>query len=79
MQRTGRGPKGGTGFGSGKRGRPQTVGYKRGRRAAFWLVNQPRYKVQFPVRSIAEQQFNSEIARHFTEALAYAQRNHRIR
>jgi hypothetical protein len=79
MQRTGRGPKGGTGFGSGKRGRPQTVGYKRGRRAAFWLVDQPRYKVQFPVRLIAERQFKSEIAQHFTEALAYAQRNPRIR
>ena len=79
MQRTGRGPKGGTGFGSGRPGRPQTVGYKRGIKPAFWLVNQPNYKVQFPVRSIAERQFRAEIARHFTEALADAQRNPRIR
>ena len=79
MQRTGRGPKGGTGFGSGKPGRPQTVGYRRGIKPAFWLVNQPNYKVQFPVRSIAERQFKAEIARHFTEALAHAQRNPRIR
>jgi hypothetical protein len=79
MQRTGRGPKGGTGFGSGRPGRPQTVGYRRGIKPAFWLVNQPNYKVQFPVRSIAERQFKAEIARHFTEALAYAQRNPRIR
>ena len=79
MQRTGRGPKGGTGFGSGKPGRPQTVGYRRGIKPAFWLVNQPNYKVQFPVRSIAELQFKAEIAKHFTEALADAQRNPRIR
>ena len=78
MQRAGRGPKGGTGFGSGRPGRPQTVGYKRGIKPAFWLVNQPNYKVQFPVRSIAERQFRAEIARHFTEALADAQRNPRI-
>ena len=79
MQRTGRGPKGGTGFGSGRPGRPQTLGYKRGIKPAFWLVNQPNYKVQFPVRSIAERQFKAEIARHFTEALANTQRNPRIR
>jgi hypothetical protein len=79
MQRTGRGPKGGTGFGSGRPGRPQTVGYRRGIKPAFWLVNQPNYKVQFPVRSIAERQFKAEITRHFAEALADAQRNPRIR
>lgn len=75
MQRTGRGPKGGTGMGSGKPGRPQTVGYKRGFKAAFWIVDQPRYKVQFPVREIAERQFRAEIGGHFREALEWAQKN----
>ena len=75
MQRTGRGPKGGTGMGSGKPGRPQTVGYKRGFKAAFWIVDQPRYKVQFPVRKIAERQFRAEIGGHFREALEWAQKN----
>ena len=75
MQRTGRGPKGGTGMGSGKPGRPQTVGYKRGIKAAFWIVDQPRYKVQFPIREIAERQFRAEIGGHFREALEWAQKN----
>lgn len=75
MQRTGRGPKGGTGIGTGKPGRPQTVGYKRSFKAAFWIVNQPRYRVQFPVRQIAERQFRAEIGGHFREALEWAQRN----
>jgi hypothetical protein len=74
-QRSGRGPKGGTGKGSGNPGRPQTVGYRRGLRAAFWVVDQPRYPVLFPVRQIAEAQFKAEIGGHFRTALEDALRN----
>jgi len=75
MQRTGKEPKGGTGIGSGRPGRPQTTGYKRGIKAAFWIVNAPRYRVQFPVRQIAEAQFKAEIGGHFRTALEWAQNN----
>jgi len=75
MQRMGKGPKGGTGIGSGKPGRPQTAGYKRGIKAAFWMTSAPRYRVQFPVREIAERQFKAEIGGHFREALEQALRN----
>ena len=72
MQRMGKGPKGGTGIGSGKPGRPQTTGYKRGIKAAFWMVNAPRYTVRFPVRQIAEAQFRAEVGGHFRTALEQA-------
>jgi hypothetical protein len=75
MQRTGTGPKGGTGIGSGKPGRPQTAGYKRGIKAAFWMTNAPRYRVQFPVRVIAEAQFKAEVGGHFRTALEWALNN----
>jgi hypothetical protein len=75
MQRTGKGPRGGTGFGSGKPGRPQTTGYRRGIRPAFFLVRNPRYQVRFPVRQLAMQQFRREIGPNFTAALEWAQRN----
>lgn len=72
VQRTGRGPKGGTGKGSGRPGRPQTKGYRRGLRPAFWIVDTPQYDVQFPFRRIAQQQFNAEINGHFSTALQQA-------
>jgi hypothetical protein len=75
MQRTGRGPKGGTGKGTHKPGRPQTVGYKRDIKAAFYLVRNPRYQVRFPVRQLAMDQFRREIGPNFTAALEWAQRN----
>jgi hypothetical protein len=75
MQRMGKGPKGGTGIGSGKPGRPQTVGYKRGIKAAFWMVSTPRYRVQFPVRAIAAAQFKAEVGGHFRTALEQALKN----
>lgn len=75
MQRTGRGPKGGTGPGSGNPGRPQTSGYQRGIRPAFFIVRRPRYKVRFPVRKLAMMQFRREIGPNFTAALEWAQRN----
>jgi hypothetical protein len=77
LQRTGRGPKGGTGKGSGQRGRPQTVGYRRGVKPAFWIVDAPQYKVQFPFREIAQRQFNAEIGGHFEESLRWAMMNPR--
>jgi hypothetical protein len=75
MQRMGKGPKGGTGIGSGKPGRPQTTGYKRGIKAAFWMVDAPRYTVRFPVRQIAEAQFKAEVGGHFRTALEQALKN----
>lgn len=56
-QRAGRGPKGGTGKGSGQRGRPQTVGFKRGFRPAFNIVDQPNYERRFPIESVAMREF----------------------
>jgi hypothetical protein len=74
-QRYGKGPKGGTGIGSGNPGRPQTVGYRRGIKPAFWITEQPHYQVRFPVRVIAEQQFKAEVGGHFRQALEWALAN----
>jgi hypothetical protein len=57
-ERTGAGPKGGTGRGSGKRGRPQTVGYKRGFAPAFSVVDDaPNYERKFPIQSVAMREY----------------------
>ncbi len=72
VQRTGRRPKGGTGKGSGRPGRPQTKGYQRDLKPAFWIVDTPQYQVQFPLRQIAQRQFNAEIGEHFNAALQQA-------
>jgi hypothetical protein len=74
-QRYGKGPKGGTGKGTGNPGRPQTVGYRRGMKPAFWVIDQPHYHVQFPLRQIAQAQFKAEIGKQFTAALEWAQAN----
>jgi hypothetical protein len=74
-QRYGKGPKGGTGIGSGNPGRPQTVGYRRGIKPAFWITEQPHYQVRFPVRVIAERQFKAEVGGHFRQALEWALAN----
>ena len=74
-QRYGKGPKGGTGKGTGNPGRPQTVGYRRGFRPAFWITDQPHYQVRFPVRVIAEAQFKAEVGGHFRTALEWALKN----
>lgn len=76
-QRYGKGPKGGTGIGSGNPGRPQTVGYRRGINPAFWITEQPHYQVRFPVRVIAEAQFKAEVGGHFRTALEQALKNPR--
>jgi hypothetical protein len=57
-QRVGKGPKGGTGKGSGKPGRPQTVGYKRGFARSFNIVDQPNYERKFPIKSVAMREYN---------------------
>lgn len=57
VARAGRGPKGGTGKGSGQRGRPQTVGFKRGFRTAFNITDQPNYERRFPIESVAMREF----------------------
>jgi len=57
-ERAGKGPKGGTGKGSGKRGRPQTVGYKRGFIPAISIVNDaPNYERKFPIQSVAMREY----------------------
>ena len=57
-QRAGKGPKGGTGKGSGKRGRPQTIGYRRGFVPAMSIVNDaPNYERRFPIQSVAMREY----------------------
>ena len=56
-KRAGRGPKGGTGKGSGNPGRPQTVGYRRGFVRALFVVDQPNYERRFPIQSIAMREY----------------------
>jgi hypothetical protein len=57
-ERAGAGPKGGTGKGSGKPGRPQTVGYKRGFAPAFSVVDDaPNYERKFPIQSVAMREY----------------------
>lgn len=57
-ERAGKGPKGGTGKGSGKRGRPQTVGFKRGFVPAISIVNDaPNYERKFPIQSVAMREY----------------------
>lgn len=57
-ERAGKNPKGGTGKGSGKRGRPQTVGYKRGFKPVMSIVQDaPNYEARFPIRSVAMREY----------------------
>jgi len=56
-QRAGPGPKGGTGKGTGQRGRPQTVGYKRGFIRSLSITEQPNYERKFNIKSIAMSEF----------------------
>jgi hypothetical protein len=57
-ERAGAGPKGGTGKGSGKPGRPQTIGYKRGFEPAFSVVDDaPNYERKFPIQSVAMREY----------------------
>ena len=56
-QRAGPGPKGGTGKGTNQRGRPQTVGYKRGFIRSLSITEQPNYERKFNIESIAMAEF----------------------
>ena len=69
MMRTGPGPKGGTGKGSGKRGRPQTVGYRRKYVRVLNIVEQPNYERRFDIKGIALREYNRVYGRHFMTAL----------
>ena len=73
--RVGSGPIGGTGRGSGKRGRPQTVGYKRGFARALNITDQPNYEKRFDVQSIAMSEFQRVFPQYFkkitNETVAY--------
>lgn len=56
-QRVGSNAAGGTGRGSGRRGRPTTVGYRRGFAVAFNIVEQPNYERRFPIQSVAMNEY----------------------
>jgi hypothetical protein len=68
--RTGAGPKGGTGKGSGNPGRPQTVGYKRGFVRAFFITDQPNYESRFPISQVALAAYRANYQTEFEKALA---------
>ena len=67
--RTGPGPKGGTGKGTRQRGRPQTVGYKRGFVPALFVVDQPNYERKFDIRSVALREYSRVFPAEFEKAL----------
>ena len=67
--RTGPGPKGGTGKGSGKRGRPQTIGYKRKFTRVLNVVDQPNYERRYDIKGIALKEYNRVFSQHFMAAL----------
>lgn len=69
MMRTGPGPKGGTGKGSGKRGRPQTIGYRRKYVRVLNIVEQPNYERRYNIKGIALKEYNRVFQGHFMTAL----------
>jgi len=77
--RAGRGPRGGTGKGSGNPGRPQTVGYRRGFVRALFVVDQPNYERRFPIRVVAEREFARAFPIQFERALALELEFQRLR
>jgi hypothetical protein len=68
-RRIGDGPKGGTGKGSGRPGRPQTVGYRRGFVPALFVVDQPNYERRFDIHGIAWGQYSRVFPGAFKAAL----------
>jgi hypothetical protein len=71
-ERAGAGPKGGTGKGSGKPGRPQTVGYKRGFSTAMSIVNDaPNYERKFPIQSVAMREYRRVFPEAWRKGFAY--------
>ena len=67
--RTGPGPKGGTGKGSNKRGRPQTVGYRRKWKRALSITDQPNYEKRYDIKGIALKEYNRVFGSHLLSAL----------
>lgn len=59
VKRDGPGPKGGTGRGTHQRGRPQTVGYKRGYVSAFAVIDQPNYERRLPINRVILDAYHS--------------------
>lgn len=70
MMRTGAGPQGGTGKGTGQRGRPQTVGYRRSMVRVLNIVEQPNYEKRIDIKGIALREYNRVYGRHFMVALS---------
>ena len=71
-ERAGAGPKGCTGKGSGKPGRPQTVGYKRGFSSAMSIVNDaPNYERKFPIQSVAMREYRRVFPEAWRKGFAY--------
>ena len=71
-ERAGRGPKGGTGKGTKKRGRPQTVGYRRGFKPVISIVNDaPNYERRFPIQSVAMREYQRVFPDAWREGFAY--------
>jgi hypothetical protein len=68
-RRVGAKPKGGTGKGSGQRGRPQTVGYRRGFAPALWVTDQPNYERRFDIRGAARRGFDRTFAQAWEAGL----------
>jgi len=67
--RAGPGPKGGTGKGTGRRGRPQTVGYRRKFTRVLNVVDQPNYERRYDIKGIALKEYNRVFSQHFMAAL----------
>ena len=68
-RRIGDGPKGGTGKGSGRPGRPRTVGYRRGFVPALFVVDQPNYERRFDIHGIAWGEYRRVFPGEFSRAL----------
>jgi hypothetical protein len=77
-ERAGARPKGGTGKGSGKRGRPQTVGYRRGFIPAISIVEDaPNYERSFPIKSVAMREYLRVFPDAWRRGFAYEARRRR--
>jgi len=74
--RVGPGPKGGTGKGSGQRGRPRTVGYQRGFVPALFVTDQPNYERKFDTQGIAWGEYQRVFPNQFMSALDVEIKNH---
>jgi hypothetical protein len=67
--RSGRTPRGNTGKGSGKPGRPATSRLPRGFTVAFNITRAPSYSVRFPLRKLAADEFQRRYPASFRRAV----------